>query len=185
MTVKGSAKQTGPTKRPWYKEFWCWFVFAPPILVVPMGLGLVYTAVTNQDPLVIDDHYDTGRATYRNFERELVAYDMGLSARVRVPREGGELALVLQGKNAEAQPERLRLTLEPRTGADDVVAEVELGADGVYRGQVRPVANRRYLHLEPMDGRWRIIGELDATQVHTELEPRTDMIRGLRADLGG
>ena len=171
--------------KPWYKEFWCWFVFAPPILVVPMGLGLVYTAVTNQDPLVIDDHYDTGRATYRNFERELVAYEMGLSARVQVPREGGELQLVLQGKNGEARPDRLNLTLEPRTGADDVTAELELGSDGVYRGQVRAVPNRRYLHLEPVDARWRITGELDATQMHAEMEPRRDMIPNVQraADL--
>ena len=44
----------------WYRQFWPWFIFGLPAVVVVASLITVYIAVNNPDPLVDGDYYKHG-----------------------------------------------------------------------------------------------------------------------------
>lgn len=41
--------------RPWYKEPWPWVAIAIPLCAVIMGFTTLYLAVSNPDPVILDD----------------------------------------------------------------------------------------------------------------------------------
>lgn len=54
--------ESGQTK-PWYRYPWPWVAIAIPAVAVAGGLFTLYLAVTNPDPLIVEDHrYEELRA---------------------------------------------------------------------------------------------------------------------------
>ena len=53
--------------RPWYREPWPWVAIAIPGLAVIAGLFTLYLAISNPDPLVVDEQ------SYRDLRSELRA----------------------------------------------------------------------------------------------------------------
>lgn len=166
--------QPGRAPKPWYREGWLWFVLTPPMCSIVVGLGLVFAAVTYGDSEVVDDRIDVGRATHKLHERERIAEEVGAAAELRVSESGVEV--VWDGDEA-ARPETLRLLLTHPTRADaDRVVYLKASDDGF-----RPVdgdteagtpLGRRYVQIEPEDGRWRLVGELEADAGSLSLRPR-------------
>ncbi|MCP1727499.1 hypothetical protein J2T60_001499 [Natronospira proteinivora] len=147
--------------QPAWRQFWFWFVLAPPMASIVVGLSLVYTAVTQGDDKVVDDYYDAGRAIHREFDRERRAAELGLDAYLAVDREDGRITLRLAG--ADEPPEQLTLHLSHATHAGrDLALTLEADASGLYRGETgQPVYGRHYIRLEPLDQEWRINATLD------------------------
>lgn len=54
-------------RRPWYREPWPWVAIAIPAIAVIGGLYTLYLAVSNPDPLVID------QGQYQEIRSELTA----------------------------------------------------------------------------------------------------------------
>ena len=52
---------------PWYKQFWPWFIIALPASVVVASFFTLWLAVSNPDPLVVDEN------EYRKLKGELKA----------------------------------------------------------------------------------------------------------------
>ena len=52
---------------PWYKQFWPWFIIALPASVVVASFFTLWLAISNPDPLVVDDD------EYRRLNSELKA----------------------------------------------------------------------------------------------------------------
>lgn len=52
---------------PWYKQFWPWFIIALPASVVVASFYTLWLAISNPDPLVIDED------EYRQLNSELKA----------------------------------------------------------------------------------------------------------------
>lgn len=48
------------TTTPWYRQFWPWFVFGLPAVVVVASIATVYLAVSNPDPVVDGNYYKHG-----------------------------------------------------------------------------------------------------------------------------
>lgn len=48
------------TATPWYRQFWPWFLFGLPAIVVVASIATVYLAVSNPDPLVDGNYYKHG-----------------------------------------------------------------------------------------------------------------------------
>ena len=42
--------------QPWYKQFWPWFIIALPASVVVASFFTLWLALSNPDPLVVEDH---------------------------------------------------------------------------------------------------------------------------------
>ncbi|AGP78177.1 hypothetical protein I633_11185 [Alteromonas mediterranea 615] len=129
--------------RPWYKEFWPWFLIAVPIITLIMGGVLLNLAISTEDSLVVDDYYKEGKAINARLDKEAIARRMNITTDLTI--NDGSIALefhsgIPQDGNA-VKLNFYHVTLEER----DVSVLLSRDASGIYRGYVE----------ESLDGKWR------------------------------
>lgn len=66
-----SRKQENGQQRPWYREPWPWVAIAIPGAAVIMGITTLILALSNPDPLTVDEN------TYREIRSNLKAQQPG------------------------------------------------------------------------------------------------------------
>ncbi|TNE81911.1 MAG: hypothetical protein EP339_01910 [Gammaproteobacteria bacterium] len=153
--------------KPWYRQFWPWFLIALPGTVVVASLVTVYIAFTNADNLVVDNYYRDGLAINQVIEQDKVATQLGLSAEVRLDRESGELFVSVNG--IDPSPSELTLLLlHPTDESRDRRLLMAAMTPGRYRIDLeQQLQNRYYLRLLPEPNRdWRLAGELDFSKAN-------------------
>ena len=130
--------------RPWYKEFWPWFLIAVPIITLIMGGVLLNLAISTEDSLVVDDYYKEGKAINARLDKEAIARRKNITTDLTI--EDGSIALEFHsGIPQEGNAVKLsfyHVTLEER----DVSVLLSRDAKGIYRGFVE----------EDLDGKWRV-----------------------------
>ncbi len=146
------------TEKPWYRQFWPWFIMALPASAVVAGISTVVIAVKNQDSLVRDDWYKEGRAINQNMARDESAGRLGIVANVHVDALTGEITVSLKHDNpAQATPSQLQLALSHPTQADADQSVVLLrGSDGIYHGHLQRALHGRF-DIELGDSEWRLL----------------------------
>ena len=148
--------------KPWYRQFWPWFLIALPGSVVIASLVTVFIAFQHADTLVVDSYYRKGLAINQVLEQDKLAASLGLTADVRVDATSGELFVTLKG--ADAPPGQLTLMLLHPTDEerDRTLAMISVSA-GHYRVDLdQQLQYRYYLRLLPEPKQeWRLAGELD------------------------
>lgn len=156
---------------PWYRQFWCWFVIAPPLAGILLSASLVGIAAIHGDSMVVDDYDTVGRAIVKSYEREDRALRLGLGGRMILDHEQGIVTIRLDGLSNP--PERVHLSLSHPTHAErDMVVDMQRNATGLYRGRLQGDINgRHYLRLEPDDEAWLLTMEIDADRQEFALTP--------------
>lgn len=143
--------------KPWYREFWPWFLMSLPATAVIAGITTVVIAVRSADGMVVGDYYKAGLAINQTLARDNAAYALGLTATVQ--NDGGALLLTLAG-HLPAYPEQLTLTLAhpTRAGMDQTLVMHHAGG-GHYRAAM-PVMPAGKWHLQLVDAAatWRVSG---------------------------
>lgn len=167
------SEQTGDS-RPWYRHFWVWFLMVPPAATVIFWAVILATTATAPS-LVVDDYAKMGLVYEQQQARDAAAARRGLAGRIHVAREAGTATVVITG--LEQAPDRLRLTLAHPTEAEhDRRAVLRREGAGIYRGDLGGAApNRRYVEIRPVDGDWRLGGELAANRSDLDLRPPRDV----------
>ncbi len=162
------------TDRPWYRHFWVWFLMVPPAATV-IFWAVILATTAGPPALVVDDYAKVGLIYEQQQARDAAAARLGLSGRIHVAREAGTATVVLTGL-ADA-PDRLRLTLaHPTDASRDRRALLRREGTGVYRGELgSPASSRRYVEIRPVDGAWRLGGELAAGATELGLRPPGDL----------
>ncbi|MDP5291938.1 FixH family protein [Oceanimonas sp. CHS3-5] len=142
-------------QRPWYKQFWPWFLITLPLCVVIASLYTLHLASTNADTMVVDDYYKKGRAINQDLSELKEAARLGLVAELSITN--GLLSLEMQGEHKQGEAIYLLLS-HPTLAEQDVQTLLTSDANGVYR--FRPdheLLNGQWnLQLEAFDKRWRI-----------------------------
>ncbi len=143
--------------RPWYKQFWVWFVITIPTVAVLFSLQFVYIAFTHQDAVVRDDWYEDGKTINLSFARSDAALKMGLSADVRLDPDTGEVLLKLKANKAITIPAiDLHFVHATIKGLDQSLVLHHL-VDNEYRGQLtRPLEGAFQIELSTPE--WRLAG---------------------------
>lgn len=148
--------------KPWYRQFWPWFVIAFPAIAVVFSFATLYVAVSGADSLVRDDYYDAGLTINRDFAREREALRRGIEATLDVGA-GGHAKLTLRGEGV-AGLRRLVLELAHPFDADRD-RRVEFGGAGngefVAEASLADVLGRRRAVLVPEDDSWRLDERID------------------------
>ena len=161
--------------KPWYRQFWPWFLIALPGSVVIAGLTTVYIAFKGADNLVNDNYYRDGLAINQRLEQDQRAIQMGLSADVLVDNESGELFLTMKVSdgntysNTEIPNQQLFLQLlHPTDEKRDQDLVMTLVGPNRYRVDLEAkLSNRYYLRLLPEpDREWRLNGEMNFSDTH-------------------
>lgn len=160
---------SGESDKPWYRQFWPWFLIALPATAVIASLYTVYLAASDPDALVVDDYARIGKATHLRQERDRMAADLGARADVSLETPG---KIVVQLDLDAPRPEDLWLVLSHPTLAERD-RQIPLSFDGIVWSGVLDVdpASRWYLQIGPENGNWRLAGQLDQQQTRLQLTP--------------
>ena len=150
------------TPRPWYKEFWPWFLLGILGMAVVMGVTFLVFSIVAFDGTVEDDYYKRGLAINQVLEQDQHAAELDMQANLKIDDLTGDVIVDLQG---ESRPEQLRLDLIfPTQGNRDQQVMLERVRNGHYVGQLpRALQYRWYVHLQPAvdDPDWRLQGEIE------------------------
>jgi hypothetical protein len=141
--------------KPWYKQFWPWFLIAIPCSSLIVGSFVIRFAYDGTNSLVVDDYYKEGRAINARLDKIERAVEMGITTQLDVQQ--GSIALEFL-TNPPASGEALKLDFFHVTLADrDFDVLLTRDASGIYRSNVdNPIQGKWRLRLMPLDENWKI-----------------------------
>lgn len=173
----------GPAEqeRPWYRQFWPWFVAFPPAATVVGGFVTLWLAGSGP-ALVVDDYGQIGKVTAQRAARDERAAELGLNARVTIDSApgGADSTVVVELSRADAAgelPGLVALRAVHPTRADLDAEALLSGSRGRYEGRIPRRPGRLYLQLTDVDRTWRLVGELPPGAVQLALEPAAGATR--------
>ncbi|WP_017429672.1 FixH family protein [Vreelandella jeotgali] len=146
--------------KPWYKQFWPWFLIS--ILLSSVAFGVMYAifSVKYYDGAIAEDYYKRGKAINMVLAKQDRARELDLSGDLRVDALTSDIVFDLEG---ERRPDALELKLIFPTESDhDQTFELEHVREGRYVTQGPDnLQYRWYLQLQPVadDPEWRLVGE--------------------------
>lgn len=145
--------------RPWYRQFWPWFLISLPLSAVVAGTATIIIANVTFDGLVVDDYYKQGKAINQEKGRDRMATHLGLSAVLNLDLQAGEVRVKLDSK-VEIPAQALRLTLvHPTRAGWDIEVALKSVSPGLYQGYIGPMKVTNWnLLLAPEAGQWRLRG---------------------------
>jgi len=156
--------------KPWYRQFWPWFIIALPASSVVFSIATLVVAVRNADSLVRDDWYDAGVMINHDFDKERVAADLGLKALFEVDAAGGLVVRLEGGGVAALTGMQLQLSC-PSSAARDQVLDLVATGPGRFipTSAARNLAGRWDVALTPrntalataQDSEWRMAGRVE------------------------
>ncbi|NRB38318.1 MAG: FixH family protein [Pseudomonadales bacterium] len=159
---------------PWYKQFWPWFIFGLPGVVVIAALATVYLAVYNADSMVSDQYYKEGLAINAVVADLNHAKAMDLSAEINVDISIWQVQL---SANTTMNDDHLIVELHHPADSDkDLQFTLFNAGNQIYRGTLSDVEmNRWYIDISPhgkegTDANWRLKGEIDLSNKTTRLK---------------
>jgi hypothetical protein len=115
--------------KPWYKQFWPWFLIALPGAVVIASISMFFVALNTADSLVIDNYYREGLNVNSMLEQDTLAQALKLRAKISIDSSNGEIRVTLnktglnetdtQKKEPNKSPLQLEL-LHAKNQAEDI-----------------------------------------------------------------
>jgi hypothetical protein len=158
--------------KPWYREFWFWFVFSPLIYIIIMCSITVTIALKGADDVIIDNYYKEGRMINQALEQDQRARDLGLLADLRFDRTSGDVMISLTsavGDTASLPDTILLMMGHPVKEEKDQIIHLKAVAPGQYRGTLATEPQYSwYLTLYPIgdialrkEAPWTLSGEID------------------------
>lgn len=149
--------QNDTAPRPWYRQFWPWFIMALPASAVVAGLTTVGIAFINQDSVVRDDWYKEGKAINQDLGRDTRATRLGMAAEMHIDDLTGEISVRLRQATTAPLPGQLAVHFSHPTQASADQTLVLARSGDIFRGQLpRALSGRFYIELGTPE--WRLIG---------------------------
>ncbi len=139
-------------RRHWSREPYVWLLIAFPAAAVIAGIITFILAIRSEDGLVVDDYYKRGLEINRTLDRDLLAQQYALDAKLNLPDGDSRLIVELYSNVDFIPPQTLKINLlhATRKGFDQVFLVSR--TDG--NRYVTPVRK-----LKP--GRWHVLMETD------------------------
>ena len=165
---------TMPRNRPWYRQFWAWFVIVPPLTAVVAGISTVVIANRHADNLVTGDFEKVGLGYQSTSQARVEAARRGLGAAVSLPEASGTLRLWLEGAHDYPQQLEVRLAHATQGERDQRIQLVRVDGER-YEGRLpRAIQQRHYLIVTDPDRVWRLEGRIGAGATEARLGAGAD-----------
>ena len=147
--------------KPWYRQFWPWFLIALPGSVVVAGLVTLGIATAQRDTLVKDDYYKQGLAINQNLEKAERAAQLGVLLDCTYDPRHGRVAVRGQGVPADVQQLELQL-VHPTRAERDVAATLSRDPQGTFTAPVGLLGpGNWHVRIEGPSRDWQLSGRLD------------------------
>jgi hypothetical protein len=157
--------------KPWYRQFWPWFIIALPASAVVASLYTVSLAVRTTDSLVVSSEDGMDVVTGRHLAAERFAAEHGLDANITIDLQSGAVRATLTADRAVEWPKSLQLLFSHPAFADRdrVVTMTAAMPDGdgnpVWSGHLVDVPDGRWYVVLADGDTWRLSGNWSGTAV--------------------
>lgn len=144
--------------KPWYRQFWPWFLISLPGMAVVGGIITINLAMSGSDSLVRDDYYKEGLAINRDLARERMAANLGIRIALAYDAASGHLAAQLNDAPV-GNIESLQVHMvHPTLNNHDSTFSLQRTGDRSYEGQVTERFGDIAWHLAigPVEETWKI-----------------------------
>jgi|GEM_PF-922583 len=145
--------------RPWYREFWVWFLLAIIGMGVASGTGVLVIGIKNAPQMVTGDYQPLGKVLIDTHERADRARALGLSGALSVSEQ--QIELNLSAHDLDALPEQLLLRFQHPTDAERdisaVARRIDAGRWQADLGSLRAPARSRVI-LSDLQQTWWLSG---------------------------
>ncbi|AYO09337.1 FixH family protein [Vibrio campbellii] len=146
--------------KPWYKQFWPWFLIILPLTVVVWTIVTVVVFANNSVSLVAEDYYKKGKGINIDISKMNVARDLGLNATVS---SDDNTVVISFNKGELPHFPALTATFTHRTLPDrDFTKLLTADAKGNYRLTPEDsIQGPWFVELEPHNKEWMIQGRVE------------------------
>ncbi|MCG9682895.1 FixH family protein [Vibrio sp. Isolate23] len=145
--------------KPWYKQFWPWFLIILPLTVVVWTIITVIVFSNNSVSLVTEDYYKKGKGINIDISKINVARDLGLSAKVF--SDGNDVIIQFDKGELDHFP-AITAEFAHRTLPDrDFNQLLTSDAKGQYRLSLNSeLQGPWFIELTPHDKQWLVQGRV-------------------------
>jgi hypothetical protein len=149
--------------KPWYKQFWPWFLMAIPLSSMMVGSQVIRLAYDGTNSLVADDYYKEGRAI--NARLDKIENAIALNIQTTLDVQDGSITLEFIS-GAPPTGEALVLDFFHVTqDFKDFTVLLTRDAAGIYRNNEEfPIQGKWRLRLHPIDDVWKVQKKLSLPQ---------------------
>ena len=146
--------------KPWYKQFWPWFLIALPATVVVASFVTLGIFSKNSVSLVAEDYYKKGKGINVDISRVNVTKELGLKASVH--SEGNAVVIEFDKGQLEHYPAITAMFAHRTLPDHDFTKLVTSDARGVYRYTLDDALQGPwFVELTPHDEEWLIQGRIE------------------------
>lgn len=147
-------------EKPWFRQFWPWFLILLPGMVVVWTLATVVVFAQNSVSLVSDDYYKEGKGINQDITKLQEAKVLQLEASIY--NQGNTLIVVLDKGKLEHYP-ALRVNIVHRTlETKDIEVMASADAQGHYRIDRESSLNGPwFVKLSSFDKTWILQGKVN------------------------
>lgn len=167
---------TQTVSKPWYRQFWPWFLIAIPLSSVIMGVVMITLAVNGKDSLVRDDWYKDGMAINQRLDKRNLARQLGIKASITLNNSSGDLYLAAENIDPVKEPQLTLQLIHPTLQHRDRTLALYPSPDDKYYSKLdfKP-EGLYYLILTTPSGEWEIESSINFSNVinGTELIPNS------------
>jgi hypothetical protein len=141
--------------KPWYKQFWPWFLICIPLSSFIVGGIVVSYATDGTNSLVVDDYYKEGKAINARLDKIEKAKELNITTTLSI---NDDLISVEFLSGAPQSRQALKLDFYHVTQeAKDFFVLLSADANGIYRAQTDTNINGKWrLRLTPLDESWKV-----------------------------
>ena len=142
-------------EKPWYKQFWPWFLIAVPLATFVTSGILIHLATSTEDSLVVDDYYKEGKAINLSLDKIAAAQRKNITSDLTI--QDGTITLKFHS-GIPQDGQALKLAFYHTTLQDrDTSVLLSRDAGGIYRGFVESSLDGKWrVTLTPLDEDWKI-----------------------------
>jgi len=148
--------------KPWYRQFWPWFIIALPASSVVAGLATLWISMHTTDSLVMSSEDGVQAAAARDAAAENAAARLGLGAALEIDVTSGAVRAVLDRGMLDRLPDMLQLDMtHPAFAERDLSitlhrAMPDAAGNPLWSGHFAVVPEGRYYLALREDDVWRL-----------------------------
>ena len=146
--------------KPWYKQFWPWFLIALPATVVIWTIMTVIVFTQNSVDLVTEDYYKKGKGINVDISKVNIAKELGLSASLN--EKGNSVIITLDKGKLEHFPAISAMFVHRTLSDRDFTQLLTADARGNYTLTLdHHLEGPWFIELTPHDEEWLVQGRMN------------------------
>ena len=144
--------------KPWYRQFWPWFLIALPGAAVIASMVTIQLAISDADSLVRDDYYKKGLAINRDLARERMAGDLGIRITLDYDAQTGQLSANMNDAPVGELNALVVRMVHPTLEQNDATIRLKKMGEMLYTGSTPSSFDSIDWHVtvEPDEETWKI-----------------------------